>query len=741
MQKRALALFSLLVLGCSAPTITSFSLMADQTDLKPGDVVVINTVQVATGPLSRFATFSIESGGEGGSIDIVNGTATRFTASSALSEQVKVVLKGVSSVDPSKTATLELTVTPDLVKRIDITASAAAIGPEQSTDLTAAVVGLGVFSSEVVWSLESAGGTLSANTGTTVAYRASGVVVGTAVKVKATSKSTPSVSAVFTVKVTELPVIKSFEATPASIGLMGGMATLSWVATEAETFEVSPDVGMVAANGVSVSVTKPTVFTLTAKNGLGSVSKTLTVRVENQGQKQWIEQEGTPGYDRAYLLATDVSGHLYVGGTASDSNNTLSSNDAWVSQYDSTGKRLWRISVASNGTAVPGSGSDTLSGLGVDGFGNVYLAGTTNGTFDIGRPSRGDDFWLAKFNAAGERQWLQQIGTAGRETLFGLAVDSAGNSVITGVTDSAVVAGGSMGGVDVVLARFDAAGTQSWIRQFGSPSTEGVGKPLLTASGDVFVVGDTLGSMGANANLGVYDAWVAKYDAAGNQQWLKQIGTDATDSVVALALSANDTVTLLGRTNGNFAGQPLGGLVDAYVAQFDATTGAQKWVRQLGSGSDDEPSALAVDSLGNVLAVGNSYGQFPGTTRVGGQDVFVAKYDSAGARVWIRQFGSNTIDTARSLLVDSFGTLYLAGSTEGALSTTASSGEEDAFVAAVDTNGVVTRVSQFGSSSADRATAISLLPNGNLCVVGTTAGKIGGRPSEGQDDAFVTVLR
>src|SRR5205814_1587853 len=78
---------------------------------------------------------------------------------------------------------------------------------------------------------------------------------------------------------------------------------------------------------------------------------------------------------------------------------------------------------------------------------------------------------------------------------------------------------------------------------------------------------------------------------------------------------------------------------------------------------------VALDESGNCYWTG-SFGRDPGghitlgqTTlfSVGGQDIFVVKYDSAGTFEWARQAGGNDWDNGYGIAVDSAGNCYVAG--------------------------------------------------------------------------------
>lgn len=79
----------------------------------------------------------------------------------------------------------------------------------------------------------------------------------------------------------------------------------------------------------------------------------------------------------------------------------------------------------------------------------------------------------------------------------------------------------------------------------------------------------------------------------------------------------------------------------------------------------------------------------PGQTSTGSGDAFVRRYDTNGAEVWTRQFGSASDEKGRGISVNSTG-VYLAGYTQGALPGQTSAGDRDVFVAKLAGTGTIT---------------------------------------------------
>jgi hypothetical protein len=179
---------------------------------------------------------------------------------------------------------------------------------------------------------------------------------------------------------------------------------------------------------------------------------------------------------------------------------------------------------------------------------------------------------------------------------------------------------------DAWLACYDSAGNQTWIRQFGTGSDEYTTAAAPDGSGGVYLAGSTNGSLGG-PSAGVSDAWLARYDGAGSRSWIRQFGSSTFDTLAAAASTGSIGVCVTGLTRGNLGG-PSAGADDAWLAQFDGA-GKQMWLIQLGTSSSDEGDAIASDGSGHVFVCGATYGNLAGQN-AGHQDVWLARYDGCG---------------------------------------------------------------------------------------------------------------
>ncbi len=149
-------------------------------------------------------------------------------------------------------------------------------------------------------------------------------------------------------------------------------------------------------------------------------------------------------------------------------------------------------------------------GLGVsaDSLGNVYISGLTYGS--LGGPNAGQsDAFVAKYDASGALQWTEQLGTANWDESYGVSADSLGNVYISGLTYGSL-GGPNAGTNDTFLAKYDAAGALQWIEQLGTGSPDASYGVSADLAGNVYISGSTEGSLGG-PNAGGIDAFVAKY--------------------------------------------------------------------------------------------------------------------------------------------------------------------------------------------------------------------------------------
>jgi hypothetical protein len=370
--------------------------------------------------------------------------------------------------------------------------------------------------------------------------------------------------------------------------------------------------------------------------------------------------------------------------------------------------------------------SDRANACAQDASGGVYLAGGTES--NLGGPLAGaSDPWLARYDGAGNQLWIRQFGTGLVQVAVAATSDGAGGLYVSGPT-MGDLGGPSSGADDAWLARYDSAGNQLWIRQFGSSADDTPYFASADGSGGVYVGGWTYGSLGGT-NPGGFDFWLARYDGAGNQLWVRQLGTSQHENGAAAAPDGSNGVYVCGWTTGSLAAPNTPGVGDAWLARYDSA-GNQVWIRQFGTNADDGAAGAAPDGSGGVYVCGATGGSFGGPN-AGFSDAWLARYDSTGNQLWIRQFGTSGFDLVMAAAGGASG-VYLAGATQGSFGGP-NSGKDDAWLARYDGAGNQLWILQLGTSENDTARGVAIHASGGVYVCGETYGSLAGPNVNGND--------
>ena len=302
--------------------------------------------------------------------------------------------------------------------------------------------------------------------------------------------------------------------------------------------------------------------------------------------------------------------------------------------------------VFTNGlTRLYGSGVDVGHAIGVDGDGNVYIAGSTDSTDFIGTIGPGG----------------VQASNGGAFDGFVAKVDPSGTTLLY-----STYLGGD--GIDEIPA---------------SRSTRRA-MPISPVIRFILFPGVT-GSSLQGSGAGGREAFVVKLSPSGAalvySTYLGGSGTDFGDASRSMPRATPTSPAR--RTSTDFPGvtagvlQPAhaGGASDAFVTKINAAGSAIVYSTYLGAGDEDAAYSIAVNTSGNASSPArHARRTFPsprGSWKPASPgsscddflyDAFVAKLDTAGtALVYSTFLGGDQNDVARGIAVDTSGNAYIPG--------------------------------------------------------------------------------
>ena len=397
------------------------------------------------------------------------------------------------------------------------------------------------------------------------------------------------------------------------------------------------------------------------------------------------------------------------------------------------------------GATQTGTGTAIGQGVATDGAGNVFVSGSFSGTVDFGcgpMTSPGsDDGFLIKLSPTLTCVWSKPFGASLSAGGAGVAVDAAGNVVVTGGFENTVDLGGGIlttgGSYDVLLAKFDPNGQHLWSKRFGADATQKGFAVAVDGSGNVFLTGLQDGN--ADYGGGLIVGWpygqtfLAKFDPSGAPLWSKGFIPGGQSVGTALAVDASGNVALTGWFVGtiDFGVGTLtsAGQDDIYVAKLDGN-GSALWSKRFGDiSASQEALEVAFDGAGNLGVAGALAGaaDFGGgwLSASSSLDAFAAKLDSDGNHVWSKAFGG--VGDVRGLALDAAGNVFLAGVFAptidfGGGPLTSNGPDADLYFAKLDPSGSHLYSASYGTSEVEDTSALAADGAGHVFMTGAYFG-------------------
>lgn len=201
------------------------------------------------------------------------------------------------------------------------------------------------------------------------------------------------------------------------------------------------------------------------------------------------------------------------------------------------------------------------------------------------------------------------------------------------------------------------------------------------------------------------------------------------DSVRGVAVGPHGSVYVSGQTRGVLAGSQAG-LSDAFVRKY-SPGGEVLWTQQFGSAGPDFGHGIAVDSTGHAYLAGVAGGDGLAGAGFGGDDAYLIKLDPSGGVVWSEQFGTTTIDRAWAITLDTADNAYVVGSSFGPLASTPARGNSDAYAAKFNPSGERLWITSFGSARPEQAYGVTVDAAGDLVIAGSQSAPGTGRLVDG----------
>lgn len=302
-----------------------------------------------------------------------------------------------------------------------------------------------------------------------------------------------------------------------------GMACVAGAVTASKSYSPA---GGAAANLVAISGTADGGWAL---GGAQDGGKPWLVRTDSAGIKLWDKEFA---WNNGYLAATakGPNGGVWAAGGYTDKASNVGC--AMVALASSEG-----TTVSENPICEPPANppvSLAAESMAVRADGGLYLAGRRG----VGASAAGDDFWVARLDAAGKPKWQKSTGAALADRVQDCAVLGDGSLVAVGYSSAAQAGSGET--PSAMLVRYDENGTLLWTKLVPNYVASRAAGVAATKAGSLWVVGQ-----GQAKDNSLSQSWLAEFAPDGTLKWQTLIGNVFAAQLVDIAPQSDGTFAIL----------------------------------------------------------------------------------------------------------------------------------------------------------------------------------------------------
>lgn len=236
----------------------------------------------------------------------------------------------------------------------------------------------------------------------------------------------------------------------------------------------------------------------------------------------------------------------------------------------------------------------------------------------------------------------------------------------------------AVGGKDAFALRWNALDASLvWFETFGEAGGTTGDESATAVSVDgvaSIIVGTFTESIALSANLAAVanqDGFVAKLDETGTPVWSTHLVS--TNSMHPRGVAFNGAKAMVvGEFQDNLVAGAIsligGGAGDAFATSINTQTGAVQWAEGFGDALEQEATTVLLDSAGKSYVAGHMQGALDcgggEMASVGGYDIFLCAFDSAGNHLGSQAIGYETEEMAwgMTLTDGTYDLLTIAGS-------------------------------------------------------------------------------
>ncbi|HYM30225.1 MAG TPA: SBBP repeat-containing protein [Candidatus Cybelea sp.] len=313
----------------------------------------------------------------------------------------------------------------------------------------------------------------------------------------------------------------------------------------AEGFAVTVD----SNNNVIVAGQTTVPLTQNAMTSIDGATNTFVTKYDQSGQEVFTYESPTVASNSGVSVTTDAKGNIFVAGqvtgTISGSATAGGGADAYFSKLDPNGNVQYSQQFGN-------SAQQSAAAVQVDNAGHVFVLYNDNGQAKLSEYADA---------AGGSPIYDVTLGSVGSGAATGLALDGQGNVYVTGYSDGATLNGSAKNGfagtqdgfVQQVNAQTGAVNYVSYLGGSGATQANAV----AVNAGNVYVTGSTTAALPGATQVGAQDGFVATLNGAtGALTQASQFGGSFghTGNGIVVDPTGTSVLSRLGLPNGSAPG-------------------------------------------------------------------------------------------------------------------------------------------------------------------------------------------
>ncbi len=361
-------------------------------------------------------------------------------------------------------------------------------------------------------------------------------------------------------------------------------------------------------------------FDIPANHGNSDI---IVTKMDDKGNVVWTKNYGGTEHDFGGTIMFAPDGSYIISGWVKSNNIDISGNrggyDIWVANLDTSGTIIWQKCYGTTQTDYPGNIISVPGGY-------VFIASVTHNSGDVTNYNSTwlRQAWVVKIDYSGNIIWQKCINTPDDDVVSKINSISSGGFLLSIAKGS----GGCQGDVDAVIMKLNDQGNLVQTYCKGGPEGDTADDAIQTIDGNIVF----LGVAGANGGHvvghhgGYHDIWLVKQNAAGTILWQKCLGGIETDLPISLFEDTNGSLYVLGQTYSSDGDVDiLRGINDAWLLKFNSA-GNIIYKQTIGGYSSDQASRMLKVSENEILIVGSSKSDDMFVTRNKGEkDAWIIK--------------------------------------------------------------------------------------------------------------------